>query len=68
VDLLGGDQREPFVQIKPHLVAKHTLGACAGSVGFGNALTGHVLHEIFVLAANRAHRAYIVKNSLEFKR
>jgi hypothetical protein len=26
-------------------------------------LTGHVLHEIFVLAANRAHRAYIVKNS-----
>jgi hypothetical protein len=28
---------------------------------------GHVLHEIFVLAANGAHKGNLVKNSYEFK-
>ena len=33
VHLLGGHQREAFVQIKTHLVAKHALGAGAGAIG-----------------------------------
>ncbi len=68
MDFFGGDQRETFVEVKAHLVAKHALGARSGAVGLGNALTGHVLHEIFVLAANGAHKGNWVKNSHEFKR
>jgi hypothetical protein len=63
VNLFGGHQREPFVQVKTHLVAKHALCARAGSVGLGNALCGNVLHEIFVLAADGAHKGNWVKNS-----
>lgn len=59
MDLLGGDQREAFVQIKPHLVAKHAFGAGAGAVGLGNALVVNVLHEVFVLAAGRAHELVV---------
>jgi hypothetical protein len=56
VNLLGGDQRKPIVQIEAHLMAKHALGARAGAVGFSNTVIGHVLHEIFILAANGAHK------------
>jgi len=56
VNFLGGHQREAFVQIEAHLVAKHAFGACAGAVGFGNAVAVHMLHEVFVLAAGRAHK------------
>jgi hypothetical protein len=31
-------------------------------------VTGHVLHEIFILAANGAHKGHWKKNSHEFKR
>jgi hypothetical protein len=30
-------------------------------------LAGHVLHEIFVLAADRAHKGNWVKNTTQFK-
>jgi hypothetical protein len=67
VNLFGGDQREAFVEVKPHLVAKHALGARASAVGLGNALAGHVLHEVFVLTADGAHKGNLVKNCSEFK-
>ncbi len=68
VNLLGGHQRESFVQIKAHLVAKHALGARACAVGFGNAMACHMLHEIFVLAAYGAHMECQVENFTEFTR
>lgn len=61
VDLFGGDQRKTFVQIKPHLMAKHALGARSGAVGLGHTVAGHVLHEIFVLAADWAHVGHLVR-------
>ena len=59
VHLLGGDQRKALVQVKPHLVAKHALGARARAVPFGHALRVHMAHEIFVLRTDRtlAHDA-----------
>ena len=56
VNFFCRDQREAFIQVKPHLVAKHALGARASAVGFGNAVLVHVLHEIFVLAADGTHK------------
>jgi len=56
VYFFGGDQRKTFAQIKAHLVAKHALGARASAVRLSNAMLGYVLHQIFVLAANRAHK------------
>ncbi len=67
VNLFGGHQWEPFMEVKPHLVAKHALGARASAVCLGNALASHVLHEVFVLAADGAHRDNLVKNSSQFK-
>jgi len=63
VNLFGGDQRKTFVQVKAHLVTKHAFGTRASAVCFGNAVAIHVLHEVFVLAADRAHKANLVKNS-----
>ena len=54
VNLFGGDQRKAFVQIKTHLIAKHAFGASAGTVGFVHAVRVDVLHEVFVLTADRA--------------
>ncbi len=68
MNFFGGHQREAFIEVKTHLVAKHASGACASAVGLGNAMCSHVLHEIFVLAANGAHKGNLVKNSYEFKR
>jgi hypothetical protein len=51
----GGDQRKAFVQIKAHLVSKHTSSASARTVGFGNAVCVDMAHEIFVLASDGAH-------------
>ena len=56
VNLFGGHQRKALVKVKAHLVAKHALGARACAVGFGNAVGIHVLHEVFVLTADRAHK------------
>jgi hypothetical protein len=44
-------------------VAKHALCACASAVGLGNAVCGYMLHEVFVLTANGAHKGILVKNS-----
>ncbi len=63
VNLLSGDQRKAFVQIKTHLITKNAFGASAGAVGFGNTVVVHVLHEVFVLAADGAHKGNSVKNS-----
>jgi hypothetical protein len=38
------------------LVPKHALGARTGAVGLSHALRGHVLHEVFVLTADGAHK------------
>ncbi len=67
VNLFGGHEREAFVQIETHLVAKHALGARAGAIGLGNTLAGHVLHEVFVLTADGAHKGNLVKNCSQFK-
>jgi len=64
VNLFGGDQREAFVQVKAHLVTKHAFGARASAVCFGNAVAVHVLHEVFVLAADGAHKGNLVKTLL----
>jgi hypothetical protein len=61
MNLLGGHKREAFIEVKPHLVAKHALRARAGSVGLRNAMCSHVLHEIFVLVADRAHKGNLEK-------
>ena len=63
MNLLGGHQREAFIQVKAHLITKHAFGAGAGAVGLGNAVVVHVLHEVFVLTANGAHKGILVKNS-----
>jgi hypothetical protein len=61
MNFFGGDQWKAFVQIKTHLMAKYTGGACAGAVGFENAMVVHVAHEIFVLRANGACGHGLVK-------
>jgi len=63
MNLFGGHQREAFIEVKTHLVAKHALCACASAVGLGNAVRGYMLHEVFVLTANGAHKGILVKNS-----
>ncbi len=56
VYLFRSHQRKTFVQVEAHLVAKHALRARAGAVSLSHALCGHVLHEIFVLTADGAHK------------
>jgi hypothetical protein len=51
------------VKIEAHLVAKHALRARARAVGLGHALADHVLHEIFVLAADGAHKGLLDENN-----
>lgn len=62
MNLFGGDQRKTFVQVKPHLIAKHAFGTGTGAIGFDNPMVVHVLHEIFVLAADGAHKGNWVRN------
>ena len=50
--LFGGDQRETFVQVKTHLVAKHAARARACAVTFLHARRVDMAHEVFVLAAD----------------
>ncbi len=64
VNLFGGDQRKALVQVKAHLVTKHAFGARACAICFGNAVAVHVLHEVFVLAADGAHKGNLVKTLL----
>mgnify|MGYP003394306645 CR=1 FL=1 len=52
--LFGGHQGKALVQVKPHLVAKHALGAGAGAVAFLHARPVNMAHEVFVLAADGA--------------
>ena len=54
MDLLGGDQRKTFVQVKAHLVAKHAARARAGAVALGHAMGVDMAHEIFVLGTDGA--------------
>ena len=54
VHLFGGDQRKAFVQVKAHLVAKHTACAGASAVTFGHTMFKHMAHKVFVLRADRA--------------
>jgi hypothetical protein len=63
MNFLGRDQRKTFVEVKAHLVAKHALGTRSSAVGLGYAMAGHVLHEVFVLTANGAHRGNSVKTT-----
>ncbi|MNY65983.1 hypothetical protein D3C86_2033410 [compost metagenome] len=49
VALLGGHQREPFLQIETHLVAENRQRASAGTVGFRGALGEHFVHQIQIL-------------------
>ena len=58
MNLFGGHQWKAFIQIKAHLVAENAFGACARAVGFGNTMGVDVLHKIFVLAADGAHRGH----------
>ena len=46
MQLLGGDHREAFLEIEPHLVTKATCGARAGTVAFLNAGIYYMLNEI----------------------
>ena len=56
VNFFGGDQRKTFVEVKAHLVAKHTLGAGAGAVGLEDTVRVNMAHEVFVLGAQRVWR------------
>jgi len=49
MQLLGGDHRKAFAQIKAHLVAEHRTGAGAGAVRFIVAMLKHMPHQIKVL-------------------
>src|SRR3546814_10648667 len=49
VQLLGGDQREAFVEIEAHLPAEHAARAGAGAVGFFGAVLEHVAQQVEVL-------------------
>ena len=62
VDLFRGDERKAFVLVKSHLVTKHAFGACTCAVSLCYAVFVHVLHEIFVLTADGAHKGNSVKN------
>jgi hypothetical protein len=62
VHFFGRDQREAFVQIEAHLMAKDAFGACSCAISFGYAMGIDVLHEIFVLTANGTHEGHSVKN------
>jgi len=48
VNFFGRDQRKALLQVKPHLVAKHAFGACAGAVGLEHAMRIDVAHKVFV--------------------
>ena len=45
MELLGGAEREPSIQIEPHLITKNTPRAGPGTVGLGRATIQDVLHE-----------------------
>ena len=60
MNLLGRHEREAFIQVKTHLVTKDAFGPGAGAVGLGDTVAVHVLHEVFVLAANGAHKGIYV--------
>ena len=71
MQLLGGDQRKAFIQVKTHLIAEDAFSACAGAIGLENAMFVHMAHEVFILAADRSgdgrcHRGdYPSKGTLE---
>jgi hypothetical protein len=67
MDFFSRDQRKTFVQIEAHLVAKNAFGARARAVCFGNAMGVDVLHKIFVLATDRAHKCQSVKTRWSLK-
>src|SRR5690606_32592123 len=49
VQLLGGDQREAFVEVEAHLPAEHAARAGAGAVGLLGAVFEHVAQQVEVL-------------------
>ena len=67
MDFFGGHQRKAFVQVEAHLVAKNAFCSSAGAVSFSNTLGVDVLHKIFVLATDGAHKCQSVKTWLSLK-
>src|SRR5690606_28139300 len=53
VQLLGGDQREPGIEVEPHLPAEHRAGACACAVGLLGAVVEDVAQQVQVLFHRR---------------
>ena len=49
VHFLGGHQREAFLQVKPHLVAKCADGARSGAVTFVHTGIQYMLKKLLVL-------------------
>lgn len=67
MDFFGGDQWETLAQVKAHLIAKHTAGARARAIGFGDPVCVHVSHEIFILVTDRvAHGMTKEKSTSKF--
>ena len=54
VQLLGGDQREAFVQVEAHLPAEHAARARAGAVGLLGTVLQHVAQQVEVLLHARS--------------
>lgn len=48
MQLLGGDQGEPLLQIEAHLVTKNRACAGPGAVGLGGAMFVDMAHEVEV--------------------
>jgi hypothetical protein len=53
MQLLGGDQREPVCEVKPHLVAENGKRAGSGPVILAHSVIEHALQEVVVLAHGR---------------
>jgi hypothetical protein len=49
VQLFGGYQRKPFLQVETHLIAKNADGSRAGTVCFYSAVVENVLHKLVIL-------------------
>lgn len=47
--LLGGDDRETFRQIEPHLIAENAAGARACPIALVCAVFQHVAHQVVIL-------------------
>jgi hypothetical protein len=60
MQLFSRDQREAFLQIKPHLIAENGTRTGAGAIGLGGAMVIHMAHEIEVLAHQLTPGKYVL--------